>query len=291
VVGDSALPKIDDILDVVSDAVVEEYWERGYWTSPKLFSDEQIAQLRAAHQRFWARDLDSEIPSQYGLTDIDPNSHKLRQDCNGFWVNREIRRAVTSPLLGAIAARLMKTGLVRLWHDQVIYKPGLGANSSSNTGNVGWHQDYGYWQSCSTTNMVTAWVALQDTDLSNGGMRTIVGSHKWGLITDSNSFHTKDLEALSQKFAAESGGEWIDEPCILKAGEVSFHHALTFHGSGPNLTNEPRLSVVAHMMPGDATYRAGIQWHPNLLLLGPNATDGTPFIGDFWPQMWPPMES
>ena len=28
---------LDQIDDIVTDAVVEEYWERGYWISPKLF--------------------------------------------------------------------------------------------------------------------------------------------------------------------------------------------------------------------------------------------------------------
>lgn len=281
------IPTLDDIPDIVTDTVVEEYWERGYWRSPKLFSDAQIERLRAAHQRFWNRELDSEIASQYGLTEIDQASPKLRQDCNGFWVNDDIRAAVTSPLIGAIAARLMKTDTVRLWHDQVIYKPGSKNFGETDQGNVGWHQDYGFWKAASTTNMCTAWIALQDTDLSNGGMRTIVGSHKWGLVEDSDTFHTRDLEALAARFAAEGKSEWIDEPCTLKAGEVSFHHALTFHGSGPNQTDQPRMSVVAHMMPANTAYRAGRQWHPNLVLLGPNAQDGDPFEGDFWPVMWP----
>jgi ectoine hydroxylase-related dioxygenase (phytanoyl-CoA dioxygenase family) len=248
-----------NIDDFITDADAAEYWERGYWISPKLFDDDQIARLREAHERFWARDFDRGIPSQYGLTDIDLSSPRLRQDCNGWWVNDEIRAAVTSPILGALGARLMKTDVVRLWHDQVIYKPGTGMNSATTAGNVGWHQDYGFWQASGTTNMVTAWVALQDTDLSNGGMRTIVGSHKWGLIKNSNTFHDQDLEALAQHYAEQSGGTWLDEPCILKAGQVSFHHALTFHGSGPNRTRAPRLSVVAHMMPGDTVYRAGRQ--------------------------------
>src|SRR5882757_9388759 len=83
--------------------------------------------------------------------------------------------------------------------------------------------------------------SLQDTDLTNGGMRTIVGSHKWGLIPDADSFHDKDLEGLKGKYA--KGREWIDEPCILKAGEASIHHCLCMHGSGPNLTNDPRRAI------------------------------------------------
>ena len=119
--------------------------------------------------------------------------------------------------------------------------------------------------------MCTAWIALQDTDLRNGGMRTIVGSHKWGLLEDSNTFGHKDLDGLQARFASqEISGEWLDEPCIMQAGQVSFHHALTLHGSGPNLTWEPRMCLISHMMPGGTTYVPGRQFHPNLVYLGPN---------------------
>lgn len=139
--------------------------------------------------------------------------------------------------------------------------------------------------------MCTAWIALQDTDLQNGGMRTIVGSHKWGLLEDSNTFGHKDLDGLQTRFAnQEISGEWTDEPCILMAGQVSFHQALTLHGSGPNLTWEPRMCLISHMMPGDTTYRPSQQYHPNLVFLGPNAKAGQPFAGTYWPQMWPPTE-
>ncbi len=274
---------------VVTEQVRQEYWERGYWISPKLFDEAQIERLRAAHDRLWAGDYDYEIPSQYGVMKYDPaKPGALRQQVNAFWQSAEIRRAVTSPVLGEIAAQLMGVDSVRLWHDQAIYKPGTGAGETTSVANIGWHQDFGYWQSSSTTNMCTAWVALQDTDLSNGGMRTIVGSHKWGLVPESDGFGGKDLEQMAAKFAGQAKGEWLDEPCILKAGEVSFHHCLTFHGSGPNRSDQPRLCVISHMMPGDTVYRAGQNWHPNLVFLGPNAKDGQPFTGDYFPQMWPP---
>ncbi|MEM7536196.1 MAG: phytanoyl-CoA dioxygenase family protein [Chloroflexota bacterium] len=278
-----------NIDELITNAVIDEYWERGYWISPKLFDDDQIARLRQAHERLWAEELDAPIPSQYGVRKVEPGSPTVRQQCNAFWVNNEIRQVTTSPLLGAIGARFMHVDTVRLWHDQAVYKPGVGPDGGVEmSGNIGWHQDYGHWQSSSTSNMCTAWVALQDTDLTNGGMRTIIGSHKWGLLEDSATFGHKDLDGLYERFAnQEISGEWIDEPCILKAGQVSFHQALTLHGSGPNLTWAPRMCVISHMMPGDTTYRPCEQYHPNLVFLGPNAYEGQPFAGPYWPQMWP----
>lgn len=255
----------------------------GYWISPKLLTDEQIAQLRQAHERIWASDFDGD-GGPMGYMVKNPNPDALRKLDNGWWVNDAVRETVTSPHIGELAADLLGEDEIRLWHDQVIYKPGTGEKETS-VGNVGWHQDYGYWQCSSTTNMVTVWIALQDTDLTNGGMMTIVGSHKWGLIPDSNTFFDQDMTALKQKYAS-GGREWIEEPCILKAGQASFHHALTFHGSGPNRTNEPRLSIVAHLMPGHTSYQARVQWHSNVRLLGPRPRDGQPFAGDYFPVLF-----
>src|SRR5690606_23572069 len=104
-------------------------------------------------------------------------------------------------------------------------------------------------------------------------MITVLGSHKWGLVPDSDTFFDTDMDALKRKFTS-MGKEWIEEPCILKAGQASFHHALTFHGSGVNHTNEPRLSVVAHLMPQGTAYRARVQFSSNVRLLGPRAKEG-----------------
>ena len=116
----------------------EEYWERGYWISPKLFSDERIAELRQAQERMWRGQHDSEIQPQYGATKMEPGSPAVRQQCDAFWLSRAIGAVTASPLLGAIGARLMGVDAVRLWHDQAVYKPGVGPGGSEETaGNIG----------------------------------------------------------------------------------------------------------------------------------------------------------
>ncbi|SDM86168.1 Phytanoyl-CoA dioxygenase (PhyH) [Paenibacillus sp. yr247] len=254
----------------------------GYWISPKLLDDDQIERLRRAHERVWTGDYDGDgLPMNHYRP--NPNPDSLRKLDNGWWINDEIRNIVTDPFIGELAADLLATDEIRLWHDQVIYKPGVG-DKETPSGNVGWHQDYGYWQCSSNSKMVTVWIALQDTDLTNGGMMTILGSHKWGLIPDSNTFFNPNMEELRNKYAA--GHEWVEEPCILKAGQASFHHGLTFHGSGANKTNEPRMAVVAHLMPGGTSYRAGVQRHDNIRLLGPRPFQGQPFANEYFPVLF-----
>jgi len=263
---------------------LQSYNEKGYWISPKLLDDEQIERLRKAHDRIWSGDYDGDAFDYYGGWSLPADPLKIRKLDNAWWINDEVRSAVTDPTIGEMAAYLMQTDEVRLWHDQLICKPGAGEDGTK-AGNVGWHQDYGYWQASSNTNMITVWIALQDTDLTNGGMMSINGSHKWGLIPDSDTFFDQDMEKLKQKYTSD-GREWVEEPCILKAGHASFHHSLTFHGSGPNITNLPRLSVVAHLMPHDTFYKPGVQYHGNIKLLGPRPQAGQRFDNEYFPVLY-----
>ena len=213
-----------NIDELITAEVRAEYWARGYWVSPKLFGGDEIAEMREAQERMWRGELDSEVLPQYGATKVEPGSPAVRQQCDAFWISDAIRKVTTSPLLGAIGARLMDVDTVRLWHDQAVYKPGVGPDGGGETaGNIGWHQDYGHWKASSTSNMCTAWIALQDTDLRNGGMRTIVGSHKWGLLEDSNTFGHKDLDGLQAALPARrSAANGSTSPASCRPARSAF---------------------------------------------------------------------
>jgi ectoine hydroxylase-related dioxygenase (phytanoyl-CoA dioxygenase family) len=114
-------------------------------------------------------------------------------------------------------------------------------------------------------------------------MLTLISSHKWGLVADSATFYDQDLSALRRRFEKQGVTEWIEEPCILKAGQASFHHALCFHGSGPNQSYKPRRSVAIHLMPDGTGYRPGVQYHTNVRLLGPRPVAGQKFNNHYFP--------
>ena len=265
----------------VTPANLAAYRERGYWISPKLIDNARISRLRKAMERMFAGDYDGDGCSYDNESEeMAQDPHALRKMTNGWWINDEVRALVLGPELGRVAAALMEVDRIRLWHDQVVWKPPTLGGDDANAGNVGWHQDYAYWNCTDSTNMLTAWLALQDTDLDNGGMRTLVGAHACGLVEEADTFYEQDLDALADRFAGRVKERWIDEPCILRAGQVSFHHPLCFHGSGPNKTNAPRLSVIGHYMPDGCAYKAGRRYHRNMRFLGPRPRDGQPFDDD-----------
>ena len=263
------------------------YRKKGYWISPVLFNDEEVCSMRRELERICAGERDYDGFFWLSQPNFGTDGPAVRQVNNGWWINKVMRLTVKSPVIGYIGAQLMKTKEVRIWHDQMLWKPGLGVTGESDlSNNIGWHQDYAHWQCANTTNFCTAWVALQDTDEFNGCMQLVTGSHHWGLRHDANTFGEKDLEVLKAKYCPENN-EWNADPCVLKAGQASFHHALTYHGSGPNLSAQPRLSIAVHMMPQDCGFTQRGQYHPNADLLGPHVKEGDLFEGPYFPCIWP----
>jgi len=279
---------------LVTEEDLKYFHSKGYWVGPKILSDGDVERLKHEMHRIFSGEVDNEAsPYEYkywrmGVDKYQNKSKDVAKINNAWYFNLTFRRIVTSKQIGEAAARFLNTSEVRLWHDQAINKPGLGSPDlkNDNSGNIGWHQDYGYWQSSSTSNMCTAWIPLEDVDENNGCLRTIVGSHKWGLLPDSAAFFDKDLEKLKQRFTADGRTDWYDSPQVMKAGQVAFHHALTFHGSGPNITKIPRFAIAIHMMPKDCSYAPGHGWHHNLKDLGPDAKQGMLFDGPLFPTLW-----
>jgi ectoine hydroxylase-related dioxygenase (phytanoyl-CoA dioxygenase family) len=259
----------------------------GYWISPVVIEPARVAALRRAQERIWSCDYDGNgFPMDYKPTVGDPEA--LRMLDNGWWINDEIRSMVTDPVVGSWAADFMAVDTVKLWHDQVLYKPPV-AKGSVQTGNVGWHQDRAYWQCCDTDNMITAQIALQDTDVTNGAMMVVRGSHRYGLVRDSNTFFERDLESLRMRYGRDR--PWEEVVLTLKSGQLSFHHSLTFHGSGPNLSQAPRMTIAAHLMAAGTRYWAGVRFHSrvkhaNVRFLGPRPEDGQCFDGVYFPTVY-----
>jgi ectoine hydroxylase-related dioxygenase (phytanoyl-CoA dioxygenase family) len=279
----------EELLPTAAD--VRFFAEQGYWLGGKVLSDAELEALIAAQDEVFAGRFETGRTPWAGGWQDDGDPTQIRKTDNAHWANRTISQLVQNPTIGAMAARLMQTPAVRLWHDQLLYKPGQGATGASRAGNVGWHQDHGYWR-CTVPDLITAWVAFVDVPDEKGCMQVVPGSHQWGLLPESDFFNT-DLETTKAKIEGLTGQPFVTKPCALKAGEVSFHHCLTIHGSSQNMTNTPRRSLVLHLMPEHARYIAGTpdDNHMNAILMREQGgKDGDAFAGELWPQMYPAVE-
>ena len=157
-----------------------------------------------------------------------------------------IRALVSHPDLGRWAARVTGARMVQVWWTQLLYKPPQPGEGQAEL-NIGWHQDRHYWQTWEEgSELFTAWVALSDVTADSGPMRFVRGSHRWGLLDD-GGFFRQDLDDQASAIPVPEGQSWEEVPALLSPGGASFHHCLTFHGSGPNRSAGPRRSLAIHM--------------------------------------------
>jgi hypothetical protein len=109
----------------VTEEDVRMFNEKGYWLAPKMLDDQDIALLRKELDRVFKGEVDSGAsPYEYhywfkAVTKHHNNSPDVRKINNAWWVNQAIRCVALSPEIGAIAAKLLDTPQIRLWHDQV----------------------------------------------------------------------------------------------------------------------------------------------------------------------------
>ena len=237
-----------------SDEDVLFYQEHGYYHSKTLFSAEEMDAVLVASERFYAGEVDEPPVTVPYLDRFRPKEAYgvgLRKSDESSMYSHELRWLVTHPLLGAIAARLSGSPHIRLWHDQLLYKP---PQDPLKPTNVGWHTDRGYWKTCTSPDMLTAWIPFHDCDAEMGTITMIDGSHRWPDNTNNLDFFSSDLDGLERKFS--TGGQPIVKvPMNLLKGQVSFHNCLTIHGSGPNYSNHPRRSIAVHLQDESNRYQ------------------------------------
>lgn len=112
---------------------------------------------------------------------------------------------------------------------------------------VSWHQDATYW-GLSTDDVITAWVAFADAPVESGAMKFWPGSHLRNQLEHRDTFAADNLLSRGQEIAVDvPAGEGVD--VALKAGEMSLHHVLLVHGSGPNTTGDRRIGYAIRYIP------------------------------------------
>ena len=106
---------------------------------------------------------------------------------------------------------------------------------------VGWHQDAYYWP-MAPHHSVTVWLAFDDVDEVNGGMKLIPKTHRGGIINHQRSTETDSVLTLEladgTDFRADGAVQWN-----LKAGECSLHDDRAIHGSPANPSDRRRAGL------------------------------------------------
>ena len=242
------------------EAACAAYREHGWWVSPVLFGPDEVERFRLATGHVIAGTYTGDRTPTLVLPPA-PSEHDLRKIDNAWWADPDLASLATDARLGCDRGRAAGCDVRALWQDQLLYKPPGGPAETT----IGWHQDWASWNTVASHEaFVTAWVAFDDVDDENGAMQVIPGSHQWGLVEGASNFFGTDRDA--QLDALRDRVVRAPASAVMSAGQVSFHHSLTFHGSGPNTSSRLRRSLAVHFVDATVTAvsRPGIWQHYNL---------------------------
>jgi ectoine hydroxylase-related dioxygenase (phytanoyl-CoA dioxygenase family) len=206
----------------------------------------------------------------------DPED-RTRQICNGWKADSPIAAQVLSERTGRLAAELMGWDGVRLLQDNCIWKP-------PGTKSLGMHQDGSYLDYLVPPEMITCWIALDDTRADAGTLTYAVGSHRWPRAPENRDEFHAPADWLAPVRRSVPADEEVRLASIeVEAGGASFHHHRTFHGSGPNTAGVERRAVVSHLVPAAAAFHPE---HVDPVYSRYRRVDDTTMDESFFPVVW-----
>lgn len=216
---------------------IEKFQADGYLKGKEVIGDEEVEVLRAELLRV-IDDREGAGKQPVLLRNLGKDDAPVWQIVNIWEASGPFFHLIHNPIIIEEMAQLTGAKTLRIWHDQIQYKP-------ATTGGVNmWHQDAPLWPILAPMTEVTAWVALDDVDEENGCMSMVPGSHLWGnhmnVLAQFPSF-----DAVPGEF---EGHAVTVRTCPVRKGEVHYHHALTWHGSNSNRSARPRRAIALHFM-------------------------------------------
>ena len=209
---------------------MQDYFRDGVVRLRGLFSEQQVAEIRAELERYMRDDLPSK-PNDACSLEADGttirNLWRLEQHSDFF---RELACSATitslvTPLVG---------GDPLLAAVETFNKPARVGSG------VPYHQDNAYF--CRTPpDMLTVWVAIDPVTIENGAVYFIKGSHKSGLLATKPSGVTGNSIGLAEPPTTPRADQFC---ATLEPGDATIHHCEVIHHSDPNLTDQPRLGLL-----------------------------------------------
>jgi ectoine hydroxylase-related dioxygenase (phytanoyl-CoA dioxygenase family) len=206
----------------------QEFHRQGFLPGQRHVSAEDAAILRR------------ECIRACGVEDKDPARRLANNRVKPYLLFRWAADLVRNPaILDSVEALIGPDILV--FHATVWFKdPG-------STKSVPWHQDATYF-GLAPLEHVTAWVALTPSTEATGCVRILPGSHRHDQLAHADDPDPNLMLSRGQTAAIDiDDGDAVN--LIMAPGEVSFHHTLALHRSGPNTSDQPRIGIGISYIP------------------------------------------
>ncbi len=223
----------------LTEAQISQYWDDGYLFPVDVLTSEEAADARAEFEQMEQDWLDAGLP-------LPLNTYKRM---NSHCVMPVAYRLAANPRVLDVVEGI-------LGPDILIYAGEFFVKEPKTRHIVSMHQDLTYWGLGATQGVVTAWIALSPATPASGCMDFVAGSHKNEILPHDDTFDENNLLSRGQEVQVDVAEE--DRVSIeLKPGQMSLHHGLTVHGSGPNVSDDRRIGCVIRFCRPDVLQQVG----------------------------------
>ena len=221
----------------------------GFLVVERLIDEDTVEILRENFERLFKGEFETGVsPDEVNWQQSTGDPSLTRQICNGWKANIAIAKVITRPDIGQAIATLGEWPGTRVMSDNVLWKP-------PDTRSLGYHQDNSFLSWYHPSELLSCWIALDETTRDGGTIEFVRGSHRWHHSKPEGMFHgPEDYRRYMQSAAEQEGIEPEIVYVEVPEGGGSFHHGWTWHGSGFNHSPAPRRSLVMHGMRSDALY-------------------------------------
>ena len=209
--------------------LITGYREAGYVLMRSFFQKEEVDLLR-----------------NIAKEDKELDQHSFgRKDGEGGTVRLSLWNHPGEGIYGAFARcnKMTEMAEVLLSDEPYHYHSKMIMKDAQVGGAWAWHQDYGYWyqNGVLTPNLVSAFIAVDPANKTNGCLQVIRGSHHCGRIEhtltgDQAGADPTRVDAIMQRLEHE----YIE----MNSGDVIFFHSNLLHRSDRNRSESPRWSMI-----------------------------------------------
>ena len=228
-----------DSIEIILNKIIltkqqQSLWRKnGFLVINNLIDNDEIKLLRTYYEDFLSGKIDTD-GHRSDLSGRNMGQEKIIQIMRPSLLLKGLNKSVLHQNCLRIS-RLLLGADMQMDFDMLIDK-----SPYSNT-ITPWHQDQAYWIELPDKRALSCWVALDNTNVDNGCMWYIPGSHLKPLRPHQQ---INDSGALQCAANEEEG-----VPVPLSVGSVVIHHGATVHYSRGNNTKFRRRAFIINYRP------------------------------------------
>jgi phytanoyl-CoA hydroxylase len=216
---------------------IDQYREQGYFIVRDFFTMGEVEAVRREITAIMRRYPD--VPEE--LVQIEPAVRRGEATPASveLGVRKLFRMARHNPFFRELAfhPRMVGTATALLGPDVTLFQSMLLMKPPHFGGQKVWHQDNAYFRLI-PNEIVGFWAACDDTDVANGCMHVLPGSHRDGI---------REHDGRADDYGLAHPPDVNDAvACLMAAGDALVFHGELCHFTPPNTTGRRRRAIQYH---------------------------------------------